>query len=110
MTTNLVARPNGPLDHDYSPANIRAGIAQSLRRLRTDYLDLAQVHIGPSVAVLQRDDVLGTLERAREEGKVRAIGISSTLPDLLDHINLGVFATFQVPIRHSTVLSKIAFR
>lgn len=88
---------NGPLVHDYSPANIRAGIEQSLSRLRTDYLDLAQVHIGPSVSVLQRDDVLGTLEGAREEGKVRAIGISSTLPDLLDHIDLGVFETFQVP-------------
>ncbi|MBT2588434.1 aldo/keto reductase [Arthrobacter sp. ISL-95] len=88
---------NGPLIHDYSPSNIRAGIEQSLSRLRTDYLDLVQVHIGPSVAVLQRDDVLGTLERAREEGKVRAIGISSTLPNLLDHIDLGVFETFQVP-------------
>ncbi|MBT2568510.1 aldo/keto reductase [Arthrobacter sp. ISL-85] len=88
---------NGPLVHDYSPSNIRAGIEQSLQRLRTDYLDLAQVHIGPSLAVLQRDDVLGTLERARDEGKVRAIGISSTLPELLDHIDLGVFETFQVP-------------
>lgn len=88
---------NGPLVHDYSPANIRAGIEQSLRRLRTDYLDLAQIHIGPSLAVLQHEDVLGTLERAREEGKVRAIGISSTLPDLLDHIDLGVFETFQIP-------------
>ncbi|MFE4082562.1 aldo/keto reductase [Paenarthrobacter sp. YIM B13468] len=88
---------NGPLVHDYSPANVRAGIEQSLSRLRTDYLDLVQVHIGPSVAVLQRDDVLGTLERAREEGKVRAIGISSTLPNLLDHIDLGVFETFQIP-------------
>jgi aryl-alcohol dehydrogenase-like predicted oxidoreductase len=90
------APSNGPLVHDYSPANIRAGIEQSLSRLRTDYLDLAQVHIGPSVAVLQRDDVLGTLELAREEGKVRAIGISSTLPELLDHIDLGVFETFQI--------------
>ncbi|SEQ70162.1 aldo/keto reductase [Arthrobacter sp. OV608] len=88
---------NGPLVHDYSPTNIRAGIEQSLSRLRTDYLDLAQVHIGPSVAVLQRDDVLGTLERARDEGKVRAIGISSTFPELLEHIDLGVFETFQVP-------------
>ncbi|MBT2587136.1 aldo/keto reductase [Arthrobacter sp. ISL-95] len=58
-------------------------------------MDLVQVHIRPSVAVLQPDDVLGTLERAREEGKVRAIGISSTLPNLLDHLALGVFDTIQ---------------
>src|SRR5262249_3599672 len=34
--------------HDYRPASIRAGIEQSLRRLRTDRLDLVQVHMSPS--------------------------------------------------------------
>src|SRR6202034_4305759 len=32
-----------PYPHDYSPANVRSGIEQSLRRLRTDRLDLVQV-------------------------------------------------------------------
>ena len=38
-----------PYPHDYSPANVRADVEQSLRRLRTDRLDLVQVHMSPSV-------------------------------------------------------------
>src|SRR5207248_6525621 len=37
-----------PYPHDYSPANVRADVEQSLRRLRTDRLDLVQVHMSPS--------------------------------------------------------------
>src|ERR1700722_12682135 len=37
-----------PFPHDFREENIRAGIEQSLRRLRTDRLDLLQVHISPS--------------------------------------------------------------
>jgi aryl-alcohol dehydrogenase-like predicted oxidoreductase len=40
------ARP--PFPHDFSAANVRAGIEQSLRRLGTDHLDLVQVHMSPS--------------------------------------------------------------
>ena len=39
-----------PFTHDFSPANIRAGIEQSLRRLRTDHLDLVQVHMSPAAS------------------------------------------------------------
>lgn len=73
--------PPGPLPHDYSPANIRAGVEQSLRRLRTDRLDLVQLHISPALQVLRRDGVVDTLTALREEGKVLAFGVSSTLPE-----------------------------
>jgi len=33
--------------HDYSAANVRAGVEQSLKHLQTDYLDLVQVHLSP---------------------------------------------------------------
>src|SRR6266487_5848759 len=36
-----------PYPHDYSPGNVRAAVEQSLRRLRTDRLDLVQVHMSP---------------------------------------------------------------
>jgi aryl-alcohol dehydrogenase-like predicted oxidoreductase len=32
---------------DYWAANVRAGVEQSLRLLRTDHLDLVQVHLSP---------------------------------------------------------------
>src|SRR5579863_8002599 len=42
--------------HDFGAANVRAGVEQSLRRLRTDRLDLVQVHMSPSPAQLAADD------------------------------------------------------
>ena len=89
------ARP--PFPHDYSAANVRAGIDQSLRRLRTDRLDLIQVHMSPSRAQMEADDTVGTLLSAREQGKVRFIGMSGILPNLPDHIAMGVFDVFQIP-------------
>ncbi len=86
-----------PYPHDYSAFNIRSGLEQSLRRLRTDHLDLLQVHMSPSRAQLEADGVLETLQSCRDEGKVRFIGISAILPHLPDHIAMGVFDVFQIP-------------
>jgi aryl-alcohol dehydrogenase-like predicted oxidoreductase len=86
-----------PFPHDYSAANVMAGIDQSLRRLRTDRLDLVQVHMSPSVAQMQADQTIETLVAAREQGKVRFLGMSGILPNLPDHIALGVFDVFQIP-------------
>src|SRR6266705_654690 len=44
-----------PYPHDYSPGNVRAAVEQSLRRLRTDHLDLVQVHMSPSKATLEEN-------------------------------------------------------
>lgn len=87
----------GPAPHDYRPENVRAGVEQSLRRLRTDRLDLVQVHISPSRAQLESDDTVGTLTSLRDEGKVRFIGMSGTLPHLPDHLAMGVFDVLQIP-------------
>ena len=70
---------------------------QSLRRLQTDRLDLVQIHISPSRAQLEADDAVATLNTLRDEGKVRFIGMSGTLPNLPDHIEMGVFDVFQIP-------------
>ena len=83
--------------HDYRPENIRAGVEQSLRRLRTDNLDLLQVHMTPSRARLSEDDTVATLYSLRDEGKIRFIGMSGTLPHLPDHIAMNVFDVFQIP-------------
>ena len=86
-----------PFQHDYSPGNVHAGIEQSLRRLRTDRLDLVQVHMSPSRAQMEAEHTVETLQSARDEGKVRFIGMSGILPNLPDHIAMGVFEVFQIP-------------
>ncbi|MCD9124960.1 aldo/keto reductase [Luteimonas fraxinea] len=58
-----------------SPANIQAACEDSLRRLRTDVIDLYQAHEDdPSVPL---EDTLGAFSRLIEQGKVRAIGASN---------------------------------
>ena len=89
------ARP--PFPHDCSPGNVRAGIEQSLRRLRTDRLDLVQVHMSPSRAQMEADRTIEMVLSLRDEGKVRFIGMSGILPHLPDHIAMGVFDVFQIP-------------
>ena len=86
-----------PYPHDYSPGNVRAVVERSLRRLGTDHLDLVQVHMSPSRAMLEENHTVQTLQELRDEGKVRFIGISGILPDLPDHLAMNVFDAFQIP-------------
>ncbi len=86
-----------PYPHDYSQKNVRADVEQSLRRLRTDHLDLVQVHMSPSRATLEENHTIVTLKELRAEGKVRFIGMSGILPNLPDHIAMNVFDAFQIP-------------
>jgi aryl-alcohol dehydrogenase-like predicted oxidoreductase len=89
------ARP--PFPHDWSAANVRADVEQSLRRLGTDRLDLVQVHMSPSRGQLDAGDTVPALMALRDEGKVRFIGMSGILPNLPEHIAMGVFEVFQIP-------------
>jgi aryl-alcohol dehydrogenase-like predicted oxidoreductase len=94
---NPPAGATPPYQHDYTPANVRADVEQSLRRLGTDRLDLVQVHMSPSQATLEQNHTVDTLQALRGEGKVRFIGMSGILPNLPDHIAMGVFDVFQIP-------------
>jgi aryl-alcohol dehydrogenase-like predicted oxidoreductase len=102
-----------PFPHDFRPENIRAGIEQSLRRLGTDRLDLLQVHASPSREQLETDGTIETMQALRDEGKVRFLGMSGTLPNLPDHIAMGVFEVFQIPYsavqrEHEELISQAA--
>ena len=64
----------GPGNLDSSPANIRAAVEGSLRRLGTDYIDLYYQHrVDPNTPI---EDTVGTLAELVAEGKVRHIGLS----------------------------------
>lgn len=83
--------------HDFSRANVRAGVEQSLKLMKTEYLDVVQFHISPSREVLEANDSIAELLAMKDEGKLRFIGISGTIPELADHIAMGVFDVIQVP-------------
>ena len=82
--------------HLFTAENVIAGVEQSLRRLKTDYLDVVQFHHSPSRAQLEEGG-LEALEDLQQQGKVHFIGMSGTIPNLENHIDMGVFDVFQVP-------------
>jgi len=61
---------------DFSSQHLKTSLEQSLRRLRSDYVDLFQLH-NPPEAVLERDEVFETLETLQQQGKIRHFGISA---------------------------------
>lgn len=84
------------LDHVWKPEVIRRNVETSLQRLRTDHLDLLQFH-GGDAETLQREGLIDLLMDLRDQGLVRFIGVSSSLPNLGPLVTLGVFDTFQIP-------------
>src|SRR5215472_17006863 len=97
----LVGAPSTPRGqsspHVFTRENVMAGVEQSLRRMKTDHLDVVQFHASPSRQTLQAQGALDALLELKEAGKVRFIGMSGTLPHLRDHIAMGVFDVFQIP-------------
>jgi len=71
----LPSGTRGALSQDFSPAYLRQAIEGSLRRLRTDYLDVFQLHSVP-LEVVERGEWEPVLEDLRRSGKLRYYGIS----------------------------------
>ena len=89
-----VGPSGGP--HDWTRANLLRGLEQSLELLRTDYVDVMQLH-GASVEESEREGVVDTLNEMRGQGKVRHIATSTSVPNLPTFIGWGSFDLFQIP-------------
>jgi aryl-alcohol dehydrogenase-like predicted oxidoreductase len=99
--------------HVFTRDNVIAGVEQSLQRLQTDYLDVVQFHISPSRSELEEHGALEALLDLRRQGKVRFVGMSGTLPNLPEQIEMGVFDVFQIPYsalqsEHDALISQAA--
>lgn len=68
------------ISHSLAPDSLLREIDESLRRLRTETIDLYQIH-WPAFPADGPDDgieaALSVLEKARQQGKIRAIGVSN---------------------------------
>jgi aryl-alcohol dehydrogenase-like predicted oxidoreductase len=84
-------------EHVHTAANIRAGVENSLRLLKTDHLDLVQFHRSLSREEFDAQGALTEAFALRDEGKVRFVGVSAVLPTFNEQIEMGVFDAFQVP-------------
>lgn len=62
---------------DFSAKAVQSSVEASLRRLRTDWLDLVLVHSdGNDLEILQHTDCVETLQRLKQAGFIRAVGFS----------------------------------
>lgn len=80
---------------DYSAKAIAPQIERSLKRMKTDRIDIMQLH-SPSVDDLTHGDGLEGLKRAQQEGKVRFIGLSADGEAATTAIASGQFDTLQL--------------
>jgi len=78
---------DGPNDEGLSRKHVMAACEASLRRLRTDFIDLYQVHWpDPKVPI---EETAGQMSRFVEEGKIRAAGVSNYSSDQMDSFARG---------------------
>jgi len=82
---------------DWRLPALLASIERSLRRLRTDYVDLIQLH-SCSNDELRRGEVVEALERARERGHARCIGYSGDGEAARFAVQCGRFDTLQTSL------------
>jgi aryl-alcohol dehydrogenase-like predicted oxidoreductase len=95
----ILATKAGHVAGDYTGGpwtgeTVRHSIERSLTRMRTDYLDLVQLH-SCDVDVLERGEVIQALLDARQAGKTRFIGYSGDNEAAAWAVESGIFDTLQ---------------
>lgn len=69
---------DGHSAYDFSKTAIMNSVERSLKRLRTDYLDILLIHSsGDDVRIIEEDEVFATLAELKSAGKIRAYGMST---------------------------------
>ncbi len=82
---------------DWSKKGILETIETSLRNLKTDHLDIAQLH-SCSAEILKQGDCIEGLQRAQEKGYTRYIGYSGDNEDAKYALEMDVFDSFQTSV------------
>ena len=82
--------------HVWTRENLFRGLHESLERMKTDYVDIMQLH-NPSVEQVEQGDLVAVLQEMKQQGKVRWIGCSSTFPHITTYIEGGIFDVYQIP-------------
>jgi aryl-alcohol dehydrogenase-like predicted oxidoreductase len=75
-------RHDGEVVRNASRERVTQEIADSLRRLRTDYVDIYQVHWPDPLVPI--DETAEALHRLYRDGRIRAIGVSNFFPEQMD--------------------------
>jgi len=104
LVRRLPVRPSGPgstgvppMPQDFTPAYLAAAVDASLKRLRTDHIDLYQLH-SPPRAIAERGEYVDALEALKATGKIRHFGLAADAADDVSGFALHpAVASLQVP-------------
>ena len=95
---------NGQSRFDFSAAHTRLSIERSLKRLRTETIDIVMVHSdGNDSHIIEQCEVFDTLATLKAEGKIRAFGMSSKTVEgglLAAELSDGVMVTWNLEYHH----------
>jgi aryl-alcohol dehydrogenase-like predicted oxidoreductase len=84
--TQIVISTKKSYRKEISPAQVREGVETSLKHLRTDYIDIYNLHgVHRDHYPMLRDEILPTFFDLRTEGKIRFIGVSEMFGDDKTH-------------------------
>lgn len=89
--------PENPGVADWRPESLERSIERSLRRLRTDRVDLVHLHSCPEQE-LRKGDVIAALQRARDKGQTRYIGYSGDSKAARFAVECGAFDSLQTSV------------
>ena len=81
---------DGHLRHGSSVAEYMRSMESAMQRLGTDYIDVAHIHSCDSVERLMDENVHEAVDRLREQGKVRFMGVSTHTPNLEEVANTAI--------------------
>ena len=95
LATKCGCIPGGG-EHIFTRENLFRALEESLERMRTDYIDVMQLH-GGTVEQIEDGGIVEVLKEMRSSGKVRWIGTSTRLPSLPTFLDSGAFDEFQIP-------------
>jgi aryl-alcohol dehydrogenase-like predicted oxidoreductase len=104
----------GKWREDFSPCGVRRTVEASLVRLGLDAIPLLHLH-GPEIANIT-DDLLDTLNRLREEGKVRHLSVNSFDVNVIEHaMTFPLFGVVMINYNilrpeHEPIIAKLAAR
>ena len=89
----------------WSPKSVLQGLEQSLRELRTDYLDEFLLH-SPPIELSERNELFQALNDAQRAGKVTRIGVCTDAKSMMSFVECVQHAQVSFNLEHAPVTSK----
>jgi len=90
-------RAGGYAHPDWEPAMLARSIERSLKNLRTDHVDVIQLH-SPGLATLKDGRAIEVIHKARERGQARFVGCSADSDEAVYAVESGAFDTIQISV------------